>query len=119
MTQKMMCQNFKVSINPQPVQLTTEKDTSKITQKFDQVLRNLRYKIEGEPYDETEFTHNYQYKHYLQNIIRIEIRQDVLTKRYYNDTGMISHYQILLPKQLLDEFLHALRRQVGASHEIC
>ena len=40
--------------------------------------------------------------------MRIEIRQDVLTRKYYNDTGMISHYQILLPKQLLDEFLHAL-----------
>ena len=40
--------------------------------------------------------------------MRIEIRQDVLTRKYYNDTGMISHYQVLLPKQLLDEFLHAL-----------
>ena len=40
--------------------------------------------------------------------MRIEIRQDVLTTKYYNDTGMISHYQFLLPKQLLDEFLHAL-----------
>ena len=40
--------------------------------------------------------------------MRIEIRQDVLTRKYYNDTGMISHYRILLPKQLPDEFLHAL-----------
>ena len=86
------------------------KDNAKIRleQNNDQVLRNLRYKIEGEPYDETEFTKDYRYKHYLQNIMRIEIRQDVLTRKYYNDTGMISNYQILLPKQLLDEFLHAL-----------
>ena len=40
--------------------------------------------------------------------MRIEIRQDDLTRKYYNDTVMISHYHFLLPKQLLDEFLHAL-----------
>ena len=76
------------------------KDNAKIRleQNNDQVLRNLRYKLEGEPYDETEFTQDYRYKHYLQNITRFEIKQDVLTRRYYNDTGMISHYQILLPK---------------------
>ena len=86
------------------------KDNAKIQleQNNDEVLRNLRAKIEGEPYDETQFTQDYRYKHYLQNIMRIEIKQDVLTRRYYNDTGMITHYQILLPKQLLDEFLHGL-----------
>ena len=86
------------------------KDNAKIhlEQNNDEVLRNLRAKIEGEHYDETQFTQDYRYKHYLQNIMRIEIKQDVLTRRYYNDTWMITHYQILLPKQLLDEFLHAL-----------
>ena len=86
------------------------KDNAKIRleQNNDPVLRNLRARIEGESYDETEFTQDYRYKHYLQNIPRIEIRQDVLTRRYFNVTGTISHYQILLPKQLLDEFLHAL-----------
>ena len=81
----------------------------RLEQNNDQVLRNLRYKLEGEPYDETESTQDYRYKHYLQNITSIEIKQDVLTRGYYNDTGTISHYQILLPKQLLDELLHALR----------
>ena len=86
------------------------KDNAKIRleQNNDEVLRTLRAKIEGEPYDETQFTQDYRYKHYLQNIMRIEIKQDVITRRYYNDIGMITHYQILLPKQLLDEFLHAL-----------
>ena len=86
------------------------KDNAKIRleQNNDTVLRNLRAKIEGEPYDESEFTSDNRIKHYLQNISRIEIRQDILSRKYYNDTGMISHYQILLPKQLLEEFLHAL-----------
>ena len=86
------------------------KDNTKIRleQNNDPVLRNLRARIEGQSYDETEFTQDYRYKHYLQNLPRIEIRQDVITRRYYNDTGMISHYHVLLPKQLLDEFLPAL-----------
>ena len=84
------------------------KDNAKICleQNNDPVLRNHPARIAGESYDETEFTQDYRYKHYLQIIPRIEIRQDVLTRNYYNDK--ISHYQILLPKQLLDEFLHAL-----------
>ena len=38
------------------------KDNVKICleQNNDQVLRNLRYKLEGEPYDETEFTQDYR-----------------------------------------------------------
>ena len=90
----------------------------RLEQNNDEVLRNLRAKIEGEPYDETEFTQDYRYKHYLQNITRIEIKQDVLTRRYYIDTGMISHCQILLPKQLLDEFLHALHGHNATHPEI-
>ena len=51
---------------------------------------------------------DYRYHHYLQNIARIEIKQEVLTRRYYTDTGTTSQYQKLLPAQLLEEFLQAL-----------
>ena len=81
----------------------------------DPVLCNLRAKIEGEPFDESAFTQDNRYQHYLQNIPRIEIRQDILARKYYNDIGQISHYQTLLPKQLLEEFLQALHGH-NASH---
>ena len=51
---------------------------------------------------------DYRYHHYLQNITRIEIKQEVLTRKQFTDTGTVSNYQILLPIQLLDEFLQAL-----------
>ena len=91
------------------------KDNAKIRleQNNDPVLRNLRARIESESYDETEFTQDYRNKHYLQKLPRIEVQQDVLTRKYYNDTGMISHYQVVLSKQLLDEFLHALHGQIA------
>ena len=80
----------------------------RLEQNNDIVLRNLRAKIEGDPFNENELASDYRYHHYLQNITRIEIKQEVLTRKYYTDTGAISHYQILLPIQLLDEFLQAL-----------
>ena len=72
------------------------------------VLRNLRAKLEGNTFDENELSSDYRYQHYLQNITRIEIKHEVLPRENYTDTGTISHYQILLPIQLLDEFLQAL-----------
>ena len=86
------------------------KDNARIRleQNNDIVLRNLRAKIEGEPFDENELASDFRYQHYLQNITRIEIKHEVLTRKYYTDTGMISHYQILLPIQLLEEILQAL-----------
>ena len=76
------------------------KDNAKIRleQNNDPFPQNVRYKIKGESYDETALIQDYRYKHYLQNIMRIEIRQDVLIGKYYNDTGMISQYQVILPK---------------------
>ena len=86
------------------------KDNARIRleQNNDVVLRHLRAKIEGNPFDENELASDYRYQHYLQNITRIEIKQEVLTRKYYTDTGIISHYQILLPIQLLQELLQAL-----------
>ena len=86
------------------------KDNARIRleQNNDIVLRNLRAKLEGNPFDENELASDYRYQHYLQNITRIELKQEVLTRKYYTDKGKISHYQILLPIQLLEEFLQAL-----------
>ena len=80
----------------------------RLEQNNDIVLRNLRAKIEGNPFDENDLASDYRYQHYLQNITRIEIKQEVLTRKYYTDTGTTSHYQILLPTQLLEELLQAL-----------
>ena len=59
----------------------------RLERKNDIVLRNLRTKIEGKSFNENELASDYRYQHYLQNITRIEIKQEVLTRRYYTDTG--------------------------------
>ena len=68
----------------------------------------LRARIEGNPFDENELTSDYQYQRYLQSITRIEIKQDVLIRKYYTDRGTTSHYQILLPAQVLEEIFQAM-----------
>ena len=40
------------------------------------VLRNLRAKLEGHSSDENELASDYRYQHYLQNITKIEIKQE-------------------------------------------
>ena len=80
----------------------------RLEQNNDIVLRSLRAKLEGDPFDENDLASDYRYQYYLQNITRIEIKDEVLTRRYYTNTGTTSHYQILLPVQLLEELLQAL-----------
>ena len=64
----------------------------RLEQNNDIVLRNLRAKIEGNLFNENDLASDYRYQHYLQNITRIEIKQEVLTRKYYTDTETTSHY---------------------------
>ena len=111
MIQKMLFQSYNNSTNlHQDCSSGYFKDNARIRleQNNDIVLRNLRAKLKGNPFDENELASDHRHQHYLQNITRIEIKQEVLTRKYYTDTGTKSHCQILLPIQLLDEFLQAL-----------
>ena len=45
----------------------------RLEQNNDIVLRNLRSKLEGQPFDENERSSDYQYRPYPQNITRIKI----------------------------------------------
>ena len=93
------------------------KDNAKIRieKNNDPVLRNLRKIVEKQISDENEFISDTRYKYYQQNLPRTEVRNDVLVRKYYDDTGMISHYQLLLPHQLPNEFLHSLHGQSAKS----
>ena len=53
----------------------------RLEQNNDVVRRNLRAKIEGNPFDENGLASDYRYQHYLQNITQIEIKQEVLTRK--------------------------------------
>ena len=54
-----------------------------------------------------------RYKHYLNNLDRIVLKDEVTTRQYQDETGQVKHHQLLLPKHLLKELLLALH---GTAH---
>ena len=75
----------------------------RVQQDVDLVLKNLKLKILGQPYDEVLLTTDRRFKHYKANEDRIILKDGLLFRKYYGETGNIENYQILIPKQLVDE----------------
>ena len=54
-----------------------------------------------------------RFKHYKANEDRIILKDGLLFRIYYGETGNIRYYQILKPKQLVDEVLWSLNGEFG------
>ena len=68
----------------------------RIEQNNDQVLRNLRALTEKQPVDKNKLNSDFRYSHFLNNMSRLKVRREVLTRKYYDDTCLTSHNQFLL-----------------------
>ena len=80
----------------------------------DACLRNIKLKLSGQPFDLLTIESDKRSNRYKQNESRISIQNDTLVRAYYNNIGVVSHYQILLPKHLLQPLLEALH---GTAHK--
>ena len=49
----------------------------------------------------------------MNNLVRIVLKDEIVTRKYYDETGQIKNHQILLPKHLLKELLQAIH---GTAH---
>ena len=49
-----------------------------------------------------------RFEHYKANEDRIILKDVLLFRKYYGEIGNIKYYQILIPKQLVDEVLRSL-----------
>ena len=85
----------------------------RVEQDVDLALKNLKLKIFGQPYDEVLLTTDKRLKHYKANEDRIILKDGLLFRKYYGETGNIKYYQILIPKQLVDEVLRSLHGEFG------
>ena len=74
----------------------------------DLVLENLKLKILGQPHGDLLMTTDRQFKHYKAKEDRIILKDGLLFRKYYGETGSVKHYQILIPKQLVNEVLRSL-----------
>ena len=59
-------------------------------------------------YSENVLQQDAQYRHYVNNLERIIVKKDILTRQYFDETGNVKYHQILLPQHLLQELLQSL-----------
>ena len=85
----------------------------RVEQDADLVLKNLKLKIRGQPNDDVLLTTDRRFKHYKANEDRIILKDGLLFRKYYGDTGNVKYYQILIPKQLVNEVLRSLHGEFG------
>ena len=85
----------------------------RVEQDADLLLKNLKLKILGQPYDDVLLTTNRRFTHYKANEDRIFLKDGLLLRKYYGDTGSVKNYQILIPRQLINEVLRSLHGNFG------
>ena len=84
-----------------------------VEQDVDLALKSLKLKILGKPYDEVLLTTDKRFRHYKMNDDRIILKDGLLFRKYYGETGNIKYYQLLIPKQLVDQVLRSLHGEFG------
>ena len=85
----------------------------RVEQDVDLVLKNMKLKILGQPNDEVLIITDSRYKNYKANEDRIFLKDGLLFRKYFGETGSVNYYQILIPKQLVEEVLCSLHGEFG------
>ena len=85
----------------------------RVEQDVDLELKNMKLKILGQPYDEVLIVTDSRYKNYKANEDRLFLKDRLLYRKYFGETGSVKYYQILIPKQLVKEALRGLHGEFG------
>ena len=85
----------------------------RVEQDVDLVLKNMKLKILGQPYDEVLIMTDSRYKYYRANEDRIILKDGLLFRKKFGETGSVKYYQFLIPKQLVKEVLRSLHGEFG------
>ena len=85
----------------------------RVEQDVDLVLKKKKLKILRQPYDEVLIMTDSRYKKYKAKEDRIILKDGLLFRKYFGETGSIKYYQILIPKQLVKEVLRSLHGEFG------
>ena len=81
----------------------------RVEEDVDLVLKKLKLKILGKPHDDVLLATDGRFKHYKANEDRIILKDGLLFRKYY---------QILIPKQLVNEVLRNFHGAFGKHPEI-
>ena len=80
----------------------------RVEQDVELVLKNMKLKNLGQPHDEVIKMTDSRYKKYKANEDRINRIDGLLFRKFFGKTGSVKYYQILIPKQLINEVLRSL-----------
>ena len=79
-----------------------------VEQNNDVILQHLRLKIMKENYSETILMQDHRYQHYCRQMDRLSVTDEIITRQYFDETGLVKYNQVLLPKHLVTELLESL-----------
>ena len=85
----------------------------RVEQDVDLVLKNMKLKILGQPYDEVLIITDSRYKNYKANEDRIILKVGLLLRKFFGETSSVKYYEFLIPKQLVKEVLRSLHGEFG------
>ena len=77
------------------------------------VLKNMKLQVLGPPHDEVLMMTDSRYQNYKANEDRIFLKDGLLFWKNFGETGIVKYYQILIPKQLVNEVLPILHGEFG------
>ena len=80
---------------------------------LDLVLKNLKEKLLGQPNDEVLFTTDPLVKHYKASEDNTILKEGLFSRKFFGETGKVKYYQILIPKQLVNEVLRSSHGEFG------
>ena len=90
----------------------------RVEQDVDLMLKNMKLKILGQPYDEVLMVTDSPCKNYKANEDGIILKDGLLFRKCFGETGSVKYYQILIPKQLVKEVLRNLHGEFGKQQGI-
>ena len=73
----------------------------------------MKLKVLGQPHDEVPNTADQRYKHYKANEDGVILGNGRLFRKNFGETGSVKYYQILIPKQLINEVLWSWQGEFG------
>ena len=73
----------------------------------------MKLKILGQPHDEVFMVTDSRYKNYKANEDRIILKDGLLIRKFFGETGSVKYYQIFIPKHLVKEVLRSLHGEFG------
>ena len=77
------------------------------------VLKNMKLKILGQPHDEVLMMTDSRYKIHKANEDRINLKDGLLFRKKFGETGSVKYSQILMPKHLVNEVFRSLHGEFG------